>query len=212
MSQGNKKNSSGGKRVFITLKKMNITKQHLNQHNKRIKKKMKKTVLALMIAVVIAGCNSPKKIRKPVAKVVAGKNVPTRAIQSVRGYEIVKEYGLGRRIDPNNPNIMYGPGKMYVIRRSPTWNLRPGAPPVSRQAFKERIHPLKVKFENMKKQQDLIEERNKTVEKVGMELLKIRKELQGTSTKEIKKDLATEIKQLNDDQGKVKRKMAELEE
>jgi len=39
MSQGNKKNSSGGKRVFITLKKMNSAKQHLNQHNKRIKRK-----------------------------------------------------------------------------------------------------------------------------------------------------------------------------
>jgi putative VirB-like lipoprotein len=192
---------------------MNSTKQHLNQHNKRIKKKMKKIVLALMIAVVVAGCNSPKKIRKPVVKVVAGKNVPTRAVQTVRGYEIVKEYGLGRRIDPNNPNIMYGPGKMYVIKRSPTWNLRPNTPPVNTPpASPKRINPLKVPFENMKKQQDLIEDRNKTVEKVGLELLKICKELQGTSTKEIKKDLVTKLKKLNDDQGKVKRKMAELEE
>ncbi len=173
---------------------------------------MKKTVLALMIAVIVAGCNSkPKKIRKPVSKVVAGKNVPTRAVRTIRGYEIVKEYGLGRRIDPNNPNIMYGPCKMYVIRRSPTWNLRPGAPPVSRQTFEKRLRPLKVKFENMKKQQDLVSDRNKTTGKIGIELLKIRKELQGTSSKEIKKDLATDIKQLNDDQGKVKRKMAELE-
>ncbi len=171
---------------------------------------MKKTVLAIMITVVVAGCNSPKKIRKPVSKVVVGKNVPTRAVQSVRGYEIVKEYGLGRRIDPNNPNIMYGPGKMYVIRRSPTWNLNPNAPVVN-QTFKEQIHPLRVKFENMKKQQDLIEDRNKTTGKIGIELLKIRKELQGTSSKGIKKDLATELKQLNEDQGKVKRKMAELE-
>ena len=173
---------------------------------------MKKTVLALIIAVVVAGCNSPKKIRKPVAKVVvAGKNVPTREVPSVRGYEIISTYHLGRRIDPNDPNIMYEASKMYVIRRSPTWNLRPGAPPTSRQTFKEQIHPLKVKFENMKKQQGLIEDRNKTTGKIGIELLKIRKELQGTSTKEIKKDLATDIKQLNDDQGKVKRKMAELE-
>jgi hypothetical protein len=105
---------------------------------------------------------------------------------------------------------MYGPCKMYVIRRSPTWNLAPHGP-VTNKPFKERIHPLKVKFENMKRQQDLIDERNKTTEEIGLELLKIRNELQKTSTQEVKKDLATELKKLNDDQGKVKRKMAELE-
>ena len=174
---------------------------------------MKKTVLALMIAVVVAGCNSPKKIRKPVAKVVVGTNVPTRAVQTVRGYEIVSTYHLGRRIDPNDPNIMYEAGKMYVIRRSPTWNLRPNSPPVNNSpATTKQKNPLKVPFENMKKQQDLVENRNKTIEKVGLELLKICKELQGTSSKKIKKDLATELKKLNDDQGKVKRKMAELEQ
>ena len=174
---------------------------------------MKRTILALMIAVVVAGCNSPKKIRKPVSKVVMGKTIPRPTVQNLRGYEIVKEYGLGRRIDPNNPNIMYEAGKMYVIRRSPTWNLRPNTPPVNNPpASPKRINPLKVPFENMKKQQDLIKDRNKAVEKVGLELLKICKELGGTSTKEIKKDLATELKKLNDDQGKVKRKMAELEQ
>jgi hypothetical protein len=63
----------------------------------------------------------------------------------------------------------------------------------------------------MKKQQDLIDERNKTTGKIGLELLKIRNELQKTSSKKVKKELATELKKLNEDQGKVKRKMAELE-
>jgi hypothetical protein len=171
---------------------------------------MKKTVIALMIAVVVAGCSSPKEIRKPVARVVAGKIVPTREVPSIRGYEIVKTYHLGRRIDPDNPNIMYEAGKMYVIRRTPTWNLAPHGP-VTNKPFKERIHPLKVKFENMKKQQDLIDERNKTTGKIGLELLKIRNELQKTSSKKVKEELATELKKLNADQGKVKRKMAELE-
>ncbi len=174
---------------------------------------MKTTVIALIITVIVAGCNSrPQKIPKPVTKVVSGTTVPTRDVPSVRGYEIVKEYGLGRRIDPNNPNIMYEAGKMYVIRRSPTWNLRPGAPPVSRQDFKKQIHPLKVKFENMKRQQDLIGKRNKTTGKIGLELLKIRKELQKTNSKKVKKTLSTELKKLNKDQSKVKRKMAELEQ
>jgi outer membrane protein assembly factor BamE (lipoprotein component of BamABCDE complex) len=171
---------------------------------------MKKTVLALIIAVAVAGCSSPKEIRKPITRVVAGKTVPTREVPSIRGYEIVKEYGLGRRIDPNNPNIMYGPCKMYVIRRTPTWNLTPHGP-VTNKPFKEQIHPLKVKFENMKRQQDLIDERNKTTGKIGLELLKIRDELQKTSSKKVKEDLAAELKKLNADQGKVKRKMAELE-
>ena len=137
---------------------------------------MKTTFLVLMIAVVITGCHSrPKKIPK-VTRVVSGATVPTRETPSVRNYEIVSTYHLGRRIDPNDPNIMYGSCKMYVIRRSPTWNLAPHGP-VTNKPFKERIHPLKVKFENMKKQQGLIGERNKTTGKIGLELLKIRKEL-----------------------------------
>ena len=101
---------------------------------------MKKILIALMISVVVAGCNSrPKKIRKPVAKVVAGTNVPTREVPSVRSYEIVQEYGLGRRIDPNDPNIMYGPCKMYVIRRSPTWNLAPRGPVTNNSSFAVQI-------------------------------------------------------------------------
>lgn len=171
---------------------------------------MKKTVLALMIVVIVAGCSSPKEIRKPVTRVVPGKTVPTSEVPRVRNYEIISTYHLGRRIDPNNPNIMYGPCKMYVIRRSPTWNLAPHGP-VTNKPFNERIHPLKVKFENMKKQQDLIDERNKTTGKIGLELLKIRNELQKTSSKGVKNNLSTELKKLNEDQGKVKRKMAELE-
>ncbi len=171
---------------------------------------MKKTVSALMIAVVVAGCNSPKKIRKPVPKVIAGKTISRHAVQTVRGYEIVKEYGLGRRIDPNNPNIMYGPCKMYVIRRSPTWNLRPNTP-VGSSAFKNRLNPADIKSEKMKKQQDLLADRNKHIEKVGLKLLEIQKELSATSEKKINEDSLSGIKQIQESQGQVKRKMAELE-
>jgi len=172
---------------------------------------MKRIILALMIAVVVAGCNSPKKITKATQKVVAGKTIPRPAVQTVRGYEIINTYHLGRRIDPNDPNIMYEAGKMYVIRRSPSWNLRPNTP-VGSPAPKKRINPLKLKFENMKKQQDLVAERNKIAEKIGIELLEIRKELQATNEKKITKDLLSDIKQIKESQGKVKRKMAELEQ
>ncbi len=172
---------------------------------------MKIIILALMIAVVVTGCNSPKKITKAAPKVVVGKTIPRPAVQTVRGYEIVSTYHLGRRIDPNDPNIMYEAGKMYVIRRSPSWNLRPNTP-VGSPAPQKRINPLTVKFENMKKQQDLVAVRNKIAEKIGIELLAIRKELQATNEKKITKDLLSDIKQIKESQGKVKRKMAELEQ
>ncbi|MFA6716886.1 MAG: hypothetical protein WCS27_16020, partial [Victivallaceae bacterium] len=93
---------------------------------------MKKTISAVMIAAVLVGCNStPEKKSKPAPDLVVGRNVAKQKIPSIRGYEIVKTYHLGRRIDPDNPNIMYEAGKMYVIRRTPTWNLRPNAPVVS---------------------------------------------------------------------------------
>lgn len=114
-------------------------------------------------------------------------------------------------LDMIDPNIMYEAGKMYVIRRSPSWNLRPNTP-VGSPAPKKRINPLKLKFENMKKQQDLVAVRNKIAEKIGIELLEIRKELQATNEKKITKDLLSDIKQIKESQGKVKRKMAELEQ
>jgi len=177
---------------------------------KKENKKMKRTILALIIAVVVAGCNSPKKIRKPVSKVVAGKTIPRPAVQTVRGYEIISTYHVGRRIDQNDPNIMYEAGKMYVIRRSPTWNLRPNTP-VASPAFKTHQRPLKTKFENMKKQQELVAERNKHIEKVGLKLLEIQKGLNETSEKKLNADSLSDIKQIKESHGQVKRKMAELD-
>ncbi|MFA7184777.1 MAG: hypothetical protein WC082_07790, partial [Victivallales bacterium] len=93
---------------------------------------MRKTISAVMIAAIVAGCNSTPKDAKPKQHTaVSGTKVSKQEFPSIRGYEIVKTYHLGRRLDPHNPNIMYEAGKMYVIRRTPTWNLRPHTPPVS---------------------------------------------------------------------------------
>jgi hypothetical protein len=170
---------------------------------------MKKTISAVMIAAVIAGCNSPEKITKT-HRVVTGKTIPRPAVQTVRGYEIVNTYHLGRRIDPNNPNIMYEAGKMYVIRRSPTWNLRPNTP-IGSPAPKKRRDPLKAKFENMKKQQALVAERNKHFEQVRQKLFEVESGLRETSEKKLNEDSLSELKKVQENLGKVKRKMAELD-
>ena len=168
---------------------------------------MKKTISAVMIAAVVAGCNStPEKKVEPITNVVAGRSVSKQEVPSIRGYEIVKEYGLGRRIDPNNPNIMYGPCKMYVIRRTPTWNLRPNTPVVA-----ENRDPLKIKLENMRKQQELRKRSLSELHKVGSQLLETQKEIEDINRKQAKEDLSSGIKDVQKSHGEIKRKMAEFE-
>ena len=173
---------------------------------------MKKAVSAVMIAVVVAGCNSPKEITKTTRRVVAGKTIPRPAVQTVRGYEIVKEYGLGRRIDPNNPNIMYGPCKMYVVRRSPTWNLRPNTP-VSSPTFKKSLPPDYGKLKNeLKKYQRLHSDAVYEMHKIKYQLLKNQQAFERLSKKHPKNDLQPNIEKIGEDLGKIKRRMAELEQ
>jgi Prokaryotic membrane lipoprotein lipid attachment site len=170
---------------------------------------MKRIILALMIAVVVAGCNSPKKIPKVAPKVVVGTSIPRHAVQTVRGYEIVSTYHLGRRIDPNNPNIMYEAGKMYVVRRSPSWNLRPNTP-VSNPAFKNHVNPIRNKYKEMERLQKLRSKALSKLEKVKFQLLKNQQSLNKINEKHPKNDLQASIEKLNKDLGKIKRRMAEL--
>ena len=172
---------------------------------------MKRTILALMIAVVVAGCNSPKKIHKPVSKVVMGKSIPRPTVQNLRGYEIVKEYGLGRRIDPNNPNIMYGPCKMYVVRRSPSWNLRPNSPAYN-PSFKKLLNSdySKSKTE-LKKHQALQNKAIYQLKNLEFQLLKNQQALKRINKKYPKIDLQPSLEIISKDLGKIKRRMAELQ-
>jgi len=168
---------------------------------------MKKTILAVMIAVVVVGCNSSQKRRKPVSNVVAGRNVSSHSIRTVRGYEIVKEYTVGRRIDPQNPNIMYGACKMYVIRRSPTWNLRPNVASVSRN----QSQAVNYHFKELKEQKTLRISSNKTLQKLTLELAESKLELQKVFAEyQKKKNLLPVIKQLQSEQNEVIKRLANL--
>ena len=172
---------------------------------------MIKMILVGITAILFAGCSTPEKKEVSQSVFVAGRNIPRSAILTVRDSEIIKIYKTGRYIDPANPNIMHEAGEIYVIRRSPTWNTRPNTP-VNSPTFRNRLQPVNVQLENMKKQQALLSETNHAMKKLGTQMQKSRKELQEIKTiNKDKKEVQPLIEQLQKDQGEIKRKMAELE-
>jgi len=100
---------------------------------------------------------------------------------------------------------------MYVIRRSPTWNLRPNTP-VSSPAFKNHLNPIRNKYKEMERQQKLQGMALSKLKKVEFQLLKNQKALEQVSKKYPKMDLLASVEKLRKDLGKVKRRMAELEQ
>jgi len=171
---------------------------------------MIKMILALIIVGTIAGCTSPKQ-SKPPCNVISGKNVSAHAIQTIRETEIIKIYKTGRRIDPNNSNIMHEAGKMYVISYSPTWNLRPNTP-VGDPAFKNQQRPVNIHNENMKKYKDLLRNTDQAMRALGNQIGDSRAEIQKLSKKDKNpKDLQELVEKLGEDQGKIKRELAEIE-
>ena len=170
---------------------------------------MIRIILVLIIAGVISGCASSEQ-PKPPCNVVAGRNIPINGSLTVRGTEIIKVYKTGRHIDSSNPNIMHEAGQMYVISRSPTWNTRPNTP-INSSVFKNRLRPVNIQFENLKKQQALLQNTNQVMKKLGNQMLKSRDELQEISknTKN-EKDLKPLVEKLSKEQDKIKRKLAEL--
>jgi hypothetical protein len=165
---------------------------------------MMKIIPALIIAGVISGCASPEQA-KPPCGFVAGRNVTSYDVRTVRGAEIIKVYKTGRHIDPANPNIMHEAGKIYVVNRSPAWNLRPNTP-VGGPAFANHLRPVNIRNENM----ELLQNTNQAMRHLGNQMLKNREEIQKI-TKENKKKLEPLVEQLEKEQGKIKRKLAELE-
>jgi hypothetical protein len=167
---------------------------------------MMKIIPALIIAGVISGCASPEQA-KPPCGFVAGKNVASYDVQSVRGIEIIKVYKTGRRIDPANPNIMHEAGEIYVVNRSPAWNLRANTP-VGDPVFANHPRPVNIRNENT----ELLRNTNQAMRHLGNQMLKNREEIQKVSKEnQNKKNIEPLIEQLEKEQGKIKRGLAELE-
>jgi len=98
---------------------------------------------------------------------------------------------------------------MYVISRSPAWNLRPNIP-VSNPAFKNHSKPLNIHNANMRRQQALLKDTNVEMSVISTQIFKSREELKNTG--EIvkdKEDLKQLVEELKEEQGKIKRKLAE---
>jgi len=169
---------------------------------------MIKFILVLIIGSVLTGCSTPKP-PKQASTFVAGRNIANESKLTVRGVEIVKVYKIGRRIDPNNPNIMHEAGEMYVISRSPTWNTRPYAP-VTEPALKNRLQPVNIGLENLNKKQVLLKNTNLAMRGLVDQMRKGRKEIQKLSTAENSKDSKLRIEKLKKKQADIIRKLAEL--
>jgi len=170
---------------------------------------MTKVIIILIIGGVLAGCSTPEQ-PKPACTFVAGRTIPVDSSLTVRAVEIVKVYKTGRRIDPNNPNIMHEAGEIYVINRSPTWNTRPNTP-VTDPSFNNRLKPVNIGMENLSKQQALLRETNRVMKGLVNQMMKSRGEINKLSKAKNSKDFKAQIEKLKKEQANIIRKLAEFE-
>lgn len=170
---------------------------------------MTRIILSLIIVGTITGCTSSKQ-SKPACNVISGENISANDRLTVRETEVIKIYKTGRRIDPDNPNIMHEAGKMYVVSYSPTWNLRPNIP-LGDPAFKNHQRPVNVHNENMKKYKLMLQNTGQAMRALGNQIGDSRAEVQKVNGKDKNlKDLKLRVEKFDEDQGKIKREIAEL--
>ena len=89
-----------------------------------------KTPLALLAVpvLVLAACSTTEKPRVVTMHSVPGTTLPSAGIESVRYAENIKEYPLGRYIDPNDSRVMHEGHPIYRVESTAKWNLHPNAP------------------------------------------------------------------------------------
>ncbi len=89
-----------------------------------------KSPLALLTvpALLLAACSTAEKPRVVRMHSVPGTTLPSAGIESVRYAENIKEYPLGRYIDPNDSRVMHEGHPIYRVESTAKWNLHPNAP------------------------------------------------------------------------------------
>ncbi len=143
---------------------------------------MKNRILFLFLPLlaVCAGCASkkvaPVQTFEPVPPEVAGSAVPSGSIETVYNTGNVRVYQLGRRIDPQHPNIMHEAGQMYVLSDSGNWNLSPNYPPLDPRHNRSITIPAPLAAEKMLEIKTL-QANNELMEKLGDALVKTHNEL-----------------------------------
>lgn len=85
-------------------------------------------VLLTIPALVLAACSTADKPRVVRMHSVPGTTLPSAGIESVRYAENIKEYPLGRYIDPNDSRVMHEGHPIYRVESTAKWNLHPNAP------------------------------------------------------------------------------------
>lgn len=182
---------------------------------------MKMLSVIILSAIFLCGCSSKPKVQEfaPVAPEVAGSSVPSGSIETVRQSPDVRVYHLGRRVDPNNPNIMLEASTMYVLSDSGAWNLSPNYAP------RDPRHNRTVTLEGPLTAEKIMEIRtlratNSLMLDLGDKLVKTHNELvaekkkreQETKTKtDSESVLREEIKKLQETSQRQAQKIVELE-
>jgi hypothetical protein len=85
---------------------------------------MKRFLLVPIVFLTACASHSPKTNRTASAAVPIGKPVSS---DSLRTDEQLKEYRLGRYVDPRDPLVMHEAHPMYRVESTAQWDLRPQA-------------------------------------------------------------------------------------
>ena len=84
--------------------------------------------ILMLPALALAACSSAEKPRAVRMSSVPGTMLPSSRMESVRYAENIKEYPLGRYIDPNDAHVMHEAHPIYRVESTAKWNLHPNAP------------------------------------------------------------------------------------
>lgn len=78
--------------------------------------------------LILTACLSAEKPHATRMSSVSDTTVASSQMGSVRYAENVKEYPLGRYIDPNDSRVMHEAHPIYRVESTAKWNLHPSAP------------------------------------------------------------------------------------
>lgn len=89
-------------------------------------------LIVLLFLFGLLGCvTHPSRNMQVVVRNVAGTNLSSAEIDSLRSGEVIKKYYVGAYVDPAHPNVRHDPHIVERIEQSSRWNLRPNIPVVA---------------------------------------------------------------------------------
>lgn len=92
---------------------------------------MKKYLTLITVGLLFGCATHPSRNMQVVVRNVAGTNLSSAEIDSLRSGEVIKKYYVGAYVDPVHPNVRHDPHIVERIEQSSRWNLRPNVPVVA---------------------------------------------------------------------------------